>query len=122
MTFDPNFLDLMNTVAQYLPADGTMDRYGAVQTDHPGLLVPCRVRFKTTIQRGNTEDSQASNCTVWMPPGEYVWNSARGTVIMPTAAAQDKMVLPDGIERFILWIDIPYDENGSAAHQVLYLD
>ena len=73
MPFDPAFLDLMSSVAQYFPLL-SRDVYGqpTVNLDG-GLLIPCHVTYTNHITRTKSDEETVVTAQIIIPAPGYVW-------------------------------------------------
>jgi hypothetical protein len=115
MAFDPSFLLLMETTAQYLTFLDD-DAYGQ-STYGPGIAFLCHVTYDRKIIRSNTEDDRESTAQLQMPPPGYVV----GGVPTPQVTIYDQIILPyDSIQRKVLDVKTYTDETG-VHHQSIAL-
>lgn len=117
MAFDPEFLDLMSTVASY-EQFSTNDAYA-----EPSFLavvdLTCHVTYKRKIIRSDSEEDRVSTAQVQCPPPGWVI----GTLATPTITIYDRIILPvDGVERKIIDVTFYTDEDGVVHHQSASLE
>ena len=73
MPFDPGFLDLMSSVAQYYPYQ-SRDVYGEPIVDLNGsLLIPCHVTYTNHITRTKSDEETVVTAQIIIPAPGYVW-------------------------------------------------
>jgi hypothetical protein len=115
MSFDPDFLTQMRSLATYKQWVGN-DLYGDTPTFASvgqAITFPCHITYKRKILRTNTEEDAVSTAQIQLPPGGYIYNG----VPIPTLAIEDHVILPDGVDRKCLDITTYFDESGVPQHQ-----
>ena len=120
MAFDPQFLSLMTTTAQWYDGLGSEDFYATPALDDPQPL-QCHVTYKRRLIRTDTEQDKVSNAQLQCPPPGYVVNGSP----TPTITVDDYITLPfDGVQRKILDVTIFTDDSsgGTPHHQSISLE
>lgn len=109
MSFDPQFLSMMQTVAQWLD-QVALDGYMTPTFGDP-VDFSCHVTYKRVIIRSDTGNDRTSTAQLQCPPPGWIVNG----VATPTITVDDHIVLPfDGIQRRVLNV-VTYTDESTAS-------
>lgn len=118
MSFDVQFIRMMETVITIAPYIGQSDIYGSRGTG-TAWMTPAHVTYRTGSVRTSSQDYVVYRAELQIPPPGYqaLVNGAYYAVLQVNE--EDLVTLPDGVQRHVLLAECYTDGAGFHSQSLL---